>query len=172
MAGHDDDGDSFFGDDDLDALPEDALDELENNAIQFTQASRYQPPPSSDYGDEFDDEDLDDAIVVDESRSAPVTTHYPHRSIPGQTPQRFQHSIANHLLAQRQFPSPPAKFHQPQSDQSLRATLQHREGDSLQNDQRSAASTPAISEVEQLRRKVEEVGSAIGCIEVVLTISS
>jgi len=74
MAGHED-GESFYDDDDLDALPDDALVELENNAIQFTQAqtqARLKAPPSSDYGDDFGDEDLEDVVVIDESRSTPV----------------------------------------------------------------------------------------------------
>jgi hypothetical protein len=79
MAGHDA-GEDFFDDDDLDELPNSALIELENDAIQFTQAqtqARRPPPPSSDYGDEFEDEDLDDAVVIDESKSTPVivTSH-------------------------------------------------------------------------------------------------
>jgi len=81
------DGENNFSDDDLDDLPFNALAELEYNAIQSTQAayansqSLAQPTaqpsrtvaPSSDYGDEFDDEDLDDAVVVDESRSTPAS---------------------------------------------------------------------------------------------------
>jgi len=77
------DGENNFSDDDLDDLPLNALAELENNAIESTQAAfansqllvpPLAPPnqiaaPSSDYGDDFDDEDFDDAVVIDESRS-------------------------------------------------------------------------------------------------------
>ncbi|EKD18276.1 DNA repair protein Rad26 [Drepanopeziza brunnea f. sp. 'multigermtubi' MB_m1] len=151
---------------------EDALEELENNAIQFTQAQaqtqapRYQPPPSSDYGDEFDDEDLDDAIVVDESRSTPALTHYPHRSIPGQASQRehlrpFPHGNTNHILANRQCPIPPTDSNQPLPSHPVRSHTQSRaavpEDDSLRVEQGSAAQTEANSEVERLKRMVEEL---------------
>jgi hypothetical protein len=75
MAGPEQEEDDFF-DDDLDDIPLEDLAELENNAVQFTQTAtqpRLQPAaPSSDYGDDFDDEDLDDAVIIDESRSTPV----------------------------------------------------------------------------------------------------
>lgn len=65
MAGHHD-GEDFFSDDDLDTLPQNAFDELEQTAIRQTQATQLiKGPPSSNYGDEFDDEDLDDAEVFD-----------------------------------------------------------------------------------------------------------
>jgi hypothetical protein len=75
MAGQNE-GDDFFSDNDLDALPQNALDELENNAIlhtqRFTQATQIiRAPPSSDYGDLFDDDDLDDAVVFDEAQGLP-----------------------------------------------------------------------------------------------------
>jgi len=75
MAGQDD-GDDFFSDSDFDDLPRNALDELENNAILHTQHQTQATqiinvPPSSDYGDGFDDEDLDDAVVFDEAQRVP-----------------------------------------------------------------------------------------------------
>lgn len=74
MAGQDDDDD--FSDDGIDALPRNALDELENNAILHTQHQTQATqiiiaPPSSDYGDGFDDNDLDDAEVFDEAYGLP-----------------------------------------------------------------------------------------------------
>ncbi|KAH8159974.1 hypothetical protein CIB48_g8271 [Xylaria polymorpha] len=52
-----------FSDDDLDTLNANALQELENNAIQFTQAQKtYEPTADVAYGAE--DDDLDDAVVV------------------------------------------------------------------------------------------------------------
>ncbi|RDL29713.1 Uncharacterized protein BP5553_10693 [Venustampulla echinocandica] len=92
-------GDDFFSDDELDNLPNHYLDELETNAIQFTQAqtqagiskpAAIRVPPSSDYGDDIDDEDLDDAVVIDESRSTPARAIIPalQRNIPGQLAQR------------------------------------------------------------------------------------
>lgn len=74
MAGSDD-GDDFFSDDDLDDLPQNVLDDLENKAIQYTQyqaTQALQNPRASDYGDDLDDDDLDDAIVVDEAQVAPT----------------------------------------------------------------------------------------------------
>lgn len=61
-----------FSDDDLDALNVNTLQELENNAIQFTQ-KKYLPTQIHD----FEDDDLDDAIVQDKSillpeKSAPI----------------------------------------------------------------------------------------------------
>jgi hypothetical protein len=75
MAGQDD-GDDFFSDSDFDDLPRNALDELENNAILHTQhqtqaTQLINVPPSSDYGDGLDDEDLDDAVVFDEAQGVP-----------------------------------------------------------------------------------------------------
>jgi hypothetical protein len=71
-----DDGYDYFSGSDLDDLPHNALDELENNAIlhtqHFTQATQIiNAPPSSDYGDGPDDEDLDDAVVFDEAQGVP-----------------------------------------------------------------------------------------------------
>lgn len=73
MAGHDE-GDDFFSDDGLDNIPQNAFDELEETAIRQTQATQLaQPPPSSsNYGDDFDDEDLDDAEVFDAAQDAPL----------------------------------------------------------------------------------------------------
>lgn len=87
------DGENNFSDDDLDDLPANALQELENNAIQFTQAATQayvKAPPSSDYGDEFDDDDLDDAVVIDEARSAPAVNPILSRGPQSQVAQREQ----------------------------------------------------------------------------------
>ncbi|PQE24932.1 hypothetical protein CJF32_00007315 [Rutstroemia sp. NJR-2017a WRK4] len=84
-------GENNFSDDDfLDDLPPDALTELENNAITFTQKANFKPSPSSDYGDDFDDEDLDDTVVVDEARSAPAVVPPAHRKNPNPVVQREQ----------------------------------------------------------------------------------
>jgi hypothetical protein len=122
MASHDD-GESFFDDDDLDALPNDALIELENDAIQFTQAqtnytSRVRAAPSSDYGDDFEDEDLDDAVVIDESRSTPAIIPTFRRTAPGQATQHEQFrqqrhgTVNNSNLANRQRYNTPPKFNE------------------------------------------------------------
>lgn len=66
-----------FSDDGLDELNDTILQELEANAIQFTQAQKLaqsqaappppQPPRTATYGYGFEDDDLDDAVVFDES---------------------------------------------------------------------------------------------------------
>lgn len=62
-----------FSDDDLDALNANALQELENNAIQFTQAQKKYDEPSQNFLDyDFEDDDLDDAVVQDELRGNPI----------------------------------------------------------------------------------------------------
>ncbi|KAM3081211.1 hypothetical protein ACMFMF_003125 [Clarireedia jacksonii] len=84
-------GENNFSDDDfLDDLPPDALTELENNAIVFTQKANFKPTPSSDYGDDFGDEDLDDTVVVDEARSAPAVVPPAHRNNHNPVAQREQ----------------------------------------------------------------------------------
>lgn len=50
-----------FSDDGFDELN---LDELENNAIQFTQAKRIEPTQDQQAEYDFDDDDLDDDVVV------------------------------------------------------------------------------------------------------------
>ncbi|RKF56411.1 putative dna repair protein rad26 [Erysiphe neolycopersici] len=64
--------DEEFSDDDLDKLPQDTFIELENKAIQYTQAqaqARLNAVSTSDYGDDLEDDDLKDAIVIDRSSS-------------------------------------------------------------------------------------------------------
>jgi len=127
------DGENNFSDDDLDDLPVNALQELENNAIQFTQAAtqvRQKPPPSSDYGDEFDDDDLDDAVVIDEARSAPAVNTIFKRGPSNQVTQR------EHFRQQRygapskpspviqQIPIPPT-FSQPNKPSETIEIQQH-----------------------------------------------
>ncbi|KAK0119862.1 hypothetical protein ONS95_011292 [Cadophora gregata] len=161
MAGFDD-GDSFFGDDDLDTLPQDALEELENNAIQFTQAQTQalpQPPPSSDYGDDFDDEDLDNAVVVDQSRAIPLVPSYPNRSVSGQPPPRDQnrpqpHPTPSPILPNRKRTNPPPKFSQPNR---YPPQLVVPEDDSLRVEHGSATSSQPSSEVQRLQSIIEEL---------------
>lgn len=155
MAGYDD-GEDFFDDDDLDALPHDTLLELENDAIQFTQAqtqaARQKPPPSSDYGDEFDDEDLDDAVVIDESRSTaaippvqrpdPVTQHEQFR-------QDRYGAPSGSNLANR-----PRQLHQPSRVSAQIPTPQH---ESMVAQQGSHPSAAAGLTVESLQKQVEQV---------------
>ncbi|RFU30308.1 hypothetical protein B7463_g6024, partial [Scytalidium lignicola] len=102
------DGDDF-DDDALDLLPANALEELENNAIQYTQAqtqaAHLKPPPSSDYGDDFEDDDLDDAVVIDEARSTPAVVTgirrniLPHASPKENRRQQWDNLAGNAALA-------------------------------------------------------------------------
>lgn len=162
MADHNED---LFDDDDLDDLPEDALTELENNAIQFTQTWTQvaKPvPPSSDYGDEFEDDDLDDAVLIDESRSTPAVVPDPHRSNAGQITGREQLRQgygavlnSNPALANRQLRNAPPKFAQP-SRHPIRVQLPQAE--SMVAQQGSLPSTQAADvEVESLQQQIEEV---------------
>ncbi|KAI1845939.1 hypothetical protein JX265_011165 [Neoarthrinium moseri] len=58
-----------FSDDGFDDLNANVLDELENGAIQFTQAQKLADPTQASLKDEdYDDDDLDDAIVTDDLR--------------------------------------------------------------------------------------------------------
>ncbi|EMR87235.1 putative dna repair protein rad26 protein [Botrytis cinerea BcDW1] len=95
MAPHEDGENNFSDDDFLNDIPADALDELENNAIAFTQA-QIKAPPSSDYGDDFDDDDLDDAVVVDEARSAPAVVPYVPRNNLNQAVRQEQFQQQNY----------------------------------------------------------------------------
>jgi hypothetical protein len=118
MAAHDDGGNNY-DDDDLDHLPTDALLELENNAIQFTQAQRAKAAPSSDYGDDFEDEDLDNAVVIDESRSTPAVVQVlrQHGSGPATQHEQFRQqrygASSTPSLASRQRHNLPPKFNNP-----------------------------------------------------------
>ncbi|KAK6953763.1 hypothetical protein Daesc_003725 [Daldinia eschscholtzii] len=87
-----------FSDDDFDTLNANVLEELENNAIQFTQAqkkyeqSQSQSQSQTQFVDDFEDDDLDDAVVQDELRGNPVlpqeTTELPSRIVPQQQYQQ------------------------------------------------------------------------------------
>ncbi|KAI3400534.1 hypothetical protein diail_2734 [Diaporthe ilicicola] len=79
-----------FSDVDFDDLNVTTLQELENNAIQFTQAQQLgptQPVNDDDYG--LEDDDLDDTIVIDEAAQLPVR-HSVERQSPAQAPSLAQ----------------------------------------------------------------------------------
>ncbi len=86
-----------FSDDDFDALNANALQELENSAIQFTQAQktfepRNPPParalqPQHDVGYDFEDDDLDDAVVVVQDALLPSAA-LPPAPAPAPAPKR------------------------------------------------------------------------------------
>ena len=156
MAGHDDGG-SNYGDDDLDALAHDTLIELENNAIQATQAQRVQAAPSSDYGDdEFQEEDFDDAVVIDESRSTPAIVSSLRQNVPGPATQHEQFRQQrygagnNSSLASRQRYNPPPKFNEPSRVPSVPIVQNirpvHQGGEEAQ-----------VPDVLSLQRQIEEV---------------
>ncbi|KAH7035885.1 uncharacterized protein B0I36DRAFT_239215 [Microdochium trichocladiopsis] len=124
-----------FDDDDLDSLNPLALQQLEENAIQFTQAAQARPlnTQRSLAYDDFEYDDLDDAVVQDDLRGtsaispqrvpqpyaqhAPVTTPSQHAAW-GQPPAPPQASIASRPLhravhapaygSSRPQPPPPA----------------------------------------------------------------
>jgi hypothetical protein len=162
MADHDD-GERCFDDDDLDALPNDTLLELENNAIQFTQAqtiytSRAKATPSSDYGDDFDDEDLDDAVVIDESRSTPAVLPALRRNVPGPATQQEQFrqqrygTAINSNLANRQRYNPPPKFNETNRLPPPASNAQH----APKVEQEDAEQAP-VTHVSSLQRQIDEV---------------
>ncbi|KAI8959905.1 hypothetical protein F5Y11DRAFT_331591 [Daldinia sp. FL1419] len=83
-----------FSDDDFDTLNANVLQELENNAIQSTQAQKkYQQSQAQPlYVDDFEDDDLDDAVVRDELRGNSILpeekTQLPSRVAPQQQYQQ------------------------------------------------------------------------------------
>lgn len=88
-------GEDFFSDDDLDALPQNALDELEQNAILHTQHQTQATlilgdPQSSDYGDGLDEDDLDDAVVIDKAQNISERRQSFHSLLVGPQSQREQ----------------------------------------------------------------------------------
>ncbi|POS85650.1 hypothetical protein EPUL_002776 [Erysiphe pulchra] len=75
--------DEDFSDDDLDKLPQDTFIELENKAIQYTQAqtqARLNAVSTSDYGDDLEDDDLNDAVVIDRSSGTQVIIRSLHQN--------------------------------------------------------------------------------------------
>ena len=166
MAVHED-GENIFSDDDLDHLPLNALAELENNAIRATQVptqvTRLKVSPSSDYGDDFEDEDLDDAVVIDEAKSAPAIIPALHRNAQGQAIPRAQFrqqrygaiSNPNPNLANRQSPNAPtpSALHRPNRFPP-RIPIPHDESMVAQQGSQPEATDPKI---ESLQRQVEEV---------------
>ena len=159
-----------FSDDDLDELPPNAFAELENNAIRATQAptqvigTRVTAPTSSDYGDDFEDEDLDDAVVIDEAKSAPAVIPARHSHAKGQASQRERFrqqrygtiSNPNPSLANRHpYSASPASssLHQPSRFPPRILTPQNESMVAQQGSQPEAADP----KVESLQRQVEQV---------------
>jgi hypothetical protein len=169
-------GDNNFSDDDFDDLPNDYLAELEHNAVQFTQAQTQprvlnQPAtvngaPSSDYGDDIDDEDLDDAVVIDESRSTPATIPNLQRDLTGEAVQREQfrqhrygngtagNANANGVDQERSRMPPPPRFSQPIPQGSRTRKAENDSGNTGQGSQPAASQHGA----DALQKQIEEVG--------------
>lgn len=186
MPGHEFD----FSDEELDSLPADALVELENNAIQFTQAqtqARYSKPanaanaaPSSDYGDEIGDEDLDDAVIIDESKSTPAIIPGFQRQVPNQAAQREQFrqqrygSTSNTYTAladrQRNPPIPPPPRFSQSTPVVPRAPVP--QNDSMTAEQGSQPSVSGDNSAEALQIQFQEVGYYSAEIQTRLTIDS
>jgi hypothetical protein len=166
MAGHGEE--DYFDDADFDALPDSEFIELENKAIQFTQAqtqARAVVAPSSDYGDEFDEIDFnDDEVVIDESRSTAAVVATIHRSIPGQATQqerfrqqRYGTINSSNSIAQipnRPRPTPP-RFNETVQVRPRAATPLN---DSIVAQQ---GSQPSDVKVESLQEQLEEVCGTI-----------
>lgn len=90
-----------FSDDGFDELEDTALQELENNAIQCTQAQKLGQTQhgwedSEDYG--LEDDDLDDAVVIDAAAQAPVRR-------PVDIPVQLQPQTPSHVQDGRPLPS-------------------------------------------------------------------
>ncbi|OTA63329.1 hypothetical protein K449DRAFT_381823 [Hypoxylon sp. EC38] len=109
-----------FSDDDFDALNVNVLQELENNAIQFTQAQKkYQPSQTQrQLEDDFEDDDLDDTVVQDELRGNSVllpenTAQLPSRVVPqqqawgGPVPVPASHFRPQSIVSSSRQPVPP-----------------------------------------------------------------
>lgn len=171
--------DQDLSDDDWDSLPPEALNELENNAIQYTQAraqtqAQYAKPattvkapaPSSDYGEEIGEEDLDDAVIIDESRSTPAIIpgfQRPPQIAPQENfrQQRYgtisnpqpQPAIPNRQNLPVPRPAPP-RLNQPNRLPQRTQIVQH---DSMTVEQGSQPSITGDNATEDLQRKFQEV---------------
>ncbi|KAI1006970.1 hypothetical protein K3495_g1247 [Podosphaera aphanis] len=82
-----DDGESFYGDDDFDQLPQDALIELENDAIQYTQA-RTQARLQGDYGDDTRDQDRNEVITIYADENDDVVQNNINKTLATRVPSR------------------------------------------------------------------------------------
>lgn len=125
-----------FSDDGFDDLNDTVLQELENNAIQLTQAQRpaaAQPPQAQHNAAEynFDDDDLDDAVVIDQLAQPPPRPPPIDKTLPVQQPRHHSTGFAGtqqrwnqHLPPTRpsypprpNYPPPPRPVPQPLSSQ-------------------------------------------------------
>jgi hypothetical protein len=115
-----------FSDDEFDNLNDDVLQELENNAIQATQAQRPDPTQSAppvrheSFHHDFEDDDLDDTVVIDQLAQPPQPPpglQRQQQTLPIQ-PARPQPSLAGTHRWNQHLPHhhlPPAKPGYPSS---------------------------------------------------------
>jgi hypothetical protein len=126
-----------FDDFNLEDLPHDALDELETKAIQYTQNQpSFAAPASSDYGDDFEDEDLDDNVVIDELRSTPARNPaFQPRKLPQHhrnPPRHAAPSVSQRAPEKRLQANPPPRFEYSQTSTTDQVTEQNRIGDQVE----------------------------------------
>ncbi|KAI1383832.1 uncharacterized protein F4822DRAFT_417796 [Hypoxylon trugodes] len=134
-----------FSDDDFDALNANVLEELENNAIQFTQGQKKYQPSQTQHRLEadFDDDDLDDTVVQDELRGGnPVLLPENATTIPSRVaPQQ-----PNQAAWTGTVPVPPNRFH-PQSIASSRHPIQAPTNYRQSQNATSRAPAPSYSHI-------------------------
>ncbi|GAP86994.1 putative DNA repair protein Rad26 [Rosellinia necatrix] len=144
--------DDFFSDDDLDTLNANALQELENGAIQFTQAQRThgqpQPPPpppprppvaprlSAEY--DFEDDDLDDAVLTFQPPLPPKSALQPVRAAPAPAPAPVS-------VLRRPTGLPSRISPQQQQQQHNQQQQQHQLQQQLQQQQQGGTWRPAVA---------------------------
>lgn len=163
-----DDGEDYFSDSELDELPQNALDELEHNAILHTQHQTQATqiinvPPSSDYGDVFDDDNLDDAVVIDEAQGVPERVLALQSPSAGATTQREQFRIGRYGGPVHLSPLADRTLKQNRiSEKCLApqdASVSVQRNEAPLNQQREAAEESTVDPiVEALQKQVQEVG--------------
>ncbi|KAK0621033.1 hypothetical protein B0T14DRAFT_429255 [Immersiella caudata] len=108
-----------FSDDGFDDLDDSILQEIENNALQFTQAQKLaqsQAAPTQPLAYEYgvEDDDLDDTVVIDERDLQPARPGVAS-ALPAQQAQRLGVGLAGKQQWNQQFPRlpvPPQPLHQ------------------------------------------------------------
>jgi hypothetical protein len=166
MAGLDQ-GEDFFSDDDFDTLPQNALDELEQNAILYTQHQTQATliignPQSSDYGDGLGDDDLDDAVVIDEAQNLPEGLHPLQSRAEGPSTQREQFRQI-HYARQNSVNSLPTRLPVQQLNSPGRQFSQYMpeqladEGHSTTQSEETIKQAGTDITVETLQKQIQEV---------------
>jgi hypothetical protein len=116
-----------FSDDGFEDLNDTALQELENNAVQFTQAQKAQsqaaPTQQNPLDYEFEDDDLDDTVVIDEL-AQPQPRPPPPQPQPVQQPRHGTASTGTQRWNQHLPPPRPSYLTRPQYPAPSRLTQQ------------------------------------------------